>query len=104
MNGGAFKFGKKRSGRNGLVLEKLRVTNMSVKRFRQMLKKGSQDWFEVLYVTVGEKQSKLLKMKVGKKDARTAALLKKYECVFRSEFSAGLQPERSVEHTIEVEK
>lgn len=104
MNGGAFKFGEKRSGRNGSVREKLRVTNLSVMRLRHMLKKESPGKFAVFHVMVRENQSELQKVKVGKQDARTSALLKKYECVFRSELPAGLPPERSVEHTIEVEK
>ena len=105
VDGDVIKFDKsKRSARNGSVSENVRVTNLSVKKFRQMLKKKSPEGLQVFHVMVREKPSELEKLKVGKQDARTAALLKKYECVFRSELPAGLPPERSVEHTIEDEK
>jgi len=104
VDGDVIKFDKKIFVRKCSVRNHVRVTNLSVKKFRQMLKKKSSEDFQVFQVMVREKPSELEKVKVGKQDARTAALLKKYECVFRSELPAGLPPERSVEHTIEVEK
>ena len=84
--------------------EKLTVTNLGVKEFRQMLQKRSPESFQVFHVMVREVPSELKKVKKGKQDSRLDALLNKYESVFRSELPSGLPPERAVEHEIEVEK
>ena len=105
VNGDEILIDCEESGGCGLVSEeKVTVTNLGVKKFRQMLRKKSPDKFQVFQLVARRVPSELDNVKKGKQDSRMDALLKKYECVFRSELPSGLPPERGVEHTIEVEE
>ena len=104
VKGDVIKLCSDENGRTGSIDESVKVTNLGVKKFRQMLKKKSPDKFQVFQLVVRKVPSELKKVSVGKQDYRLDALLAKYECVFRSELPSGLPPERGVEHTIEVEE
>ena len=82
---------------------RVRVSNLGVKKFRKMLRKGKPEGFQVFQVVVREVPDDLRKVKKGKQDSKVDELLMKYECVFKDELPAGLPPKRSVEHTIEIE-
>lgn len=83
--------------------EKLKITNIGVKKFRKLLRKGPSEQVQVFQVVIREKSDDLSKVKMGKKDSRIDDLLKEYKVVFKSELPPGLPPKRSVEHTIEIE-
>lgn len=82
---------------------RVKITNMSVKKFRKILRKGPPKKVQVYQVVIREISDDLKKVKKGVKDHKLDLLLEKYECVFRSELPAGLPPKRSVEHAIDTE-
>ena len=79
----------------------VKVTNLSVKKFRRMLKKKSPDDFHVFQVVIREKRESVQE---PVNDTKLEKLLEKYGSVFRSELPDGLPPDRSIEHAIEVEE
>jgi len=81
----------------------VKVTNMSVKKFRRILRKKSPRNFQVFQVVSKLSSDDLKKVKRGKQDSRIDELLNRYESVFRSELPDGLPPKRLVEHEIETE-
>ena len=84
-------------------VDDIKVTNLSVKRFRRMIRKRSKN-VEVYQVITREVKPDLEKVKRDKSNRKLDAILHKYEEVFRSELPDGLPPKRLVDHEIEVEK
>lgn len=78
------------------------VTNVSVKKFRRLLRKKSPkiEVFQVLTKVVDE----VSKVRKPPGDKKLEKLLQEYRPVFRSELPDGLPPKRLVEHAIEVEE
>ena len=104
VDGDEIKLDCKKIGWNGSDEKPVTVTNLGVKKFRQLLRKKAPEKFQVFHLVARDLPAELKKVTVGKQDSRLDALLTKYESVFRSELPGGLPPERGVEHTIEVEK
>ena len=83
--------------------DKIEVTNLSVKKFRRLMRKPSNS-VEVYQMIIRESKPDLEKMKREKSNSRLDNIIHKYKEVFRSELPDGLPPERLVDHEIEVEK
>lgn len=80
----------------------VKMTNLGVKKFRQMLRRKSPSHFQVFQVIANDTTHDL---KIDKlKNSRLRSLLERYKSVFRSELPDGLPPKRGMDHEIEVEK
>lgn len=84
-------------------VDEIQVTNLSVKKFRQIIRKRSEN-VEVYQVITREVKPDLENVKSDKSNRKLDGILQKYKEVFRSELPDGLPPKRLVDHEIEVEE
>lgn len=77
------------------------ITNLSVKKFRRMLRKSKSPVLEVYQVMLNE-VDEIRKVKKPANDKKLEKLLNRYGSVFRSELPDGLPPKRLVEHCIDT--
>ena len=85
------------------AVDEIQVTNLSVKKFRKMIRKRSKN-VEVYQMIIREVKPDLENVKSDKSNRKLDGILQKYEEVFRSELPDGLPPKRLVDHEIEVEE
>ena len=83
-------------------LESMEITNLSVKKFRRMLRKG--DKYLQIYQVVQKNHTKSNGKNSKNSNAKLDMLLKKYETIFRDELPPGLPPKRSVDHEIKLKE
>ena len=83
-------------------VDEVTVSNISVKKFRKILRKRSKR-IEVYQVIMREVKPDLENIKRDKSNRTLDEILQKYEEVFRSELPDGLPPKRLVDHEIETE-
>ena len=83
-------------------VSKIKVTNLSVKKFRRLLgTKSKSNDFQVFQAV----QVNTINGYDGKRNRnpKLEALLQQYHAVFKGELPKGLPPERAVGHEIEIE-
>jgi len=88
---------------NKMSRSKVKIGNLSLKKFRRMLKKKKGN-FEVFQVFFNNMQQGYQRDGEKMEDPKLNGILEKYSSVFRSELPDGLPPKRSVDHEIVVEE